>query len=90
MLPKSIITPDQCRGARELLHLSQEELCELAGVSRASVGDFENGKPKPYTTTLKKIRDALESAGAIFVDENGGGPGVRLTKPRDKYLPSRR
>jgi hypothetical protein len=26
------------------------------------------------------IRAALESAGVIFVDENGEGPGVRLRK----------
>jgi hypothetical protein len=25
--------------------------------------------------------DALESAGVIFVEENGDGPGVRLRKP---------
>jgi hypothetical protein len=27
------------------------------------------------------IRRALESAGVEFIDENGGGPGVRLRKP---------
>jgi hypothetical protein len=26
------------------------------------------------------IRRALESAGIEFIDENGGGPGVRLQK----------
>jgi hypothetical protein len=26
------------------------------------------------------VRDALESAGVEFIDENGGGPGVRLRK----------
>jgi hypothetical protein len=26
------------------------------------------------------LRQALESAGAEFIDENGGGPGVRLRK----------
>ncbi|HXX50878.1 MAG TPA: transcriptional regulator [Xanthobacteraceae bacterium] len=32
-----------------------------------------------------KIRSALESAGIEFIDENGGGPGVRLRKrPRKK------
>jgi hypothetical protein len=28
-----------------------------------------------------KIRTALERAGVEFIDENGGGPGVRLRKP---------
>jgi hypothetical protein len=26
------------------------------------------------------VRRALESAGVEFIDENGGGPGVRLRK----------
>jgi len=30
--------------------------------------------------TGKKIKDALEKAGIEFIDENGGGPGVRLRK----------
>ena len=31
--------------------------------------------------TADKIRYALEAAGIIFIDENGGGSGVRLRKP---------
>ena len=27
------------------------------------------------------VRRALENAGVEFIDENGGGPGVRLRKP---------
>ena len=27
------------------------------------------------------FRRALENAGVEFIDENGGGPGVRLRKP---------
>jgi hypothetical protein len=30
------------------------------------------------------VRRALESAGVEFIDENGGGPGVRLKKPLRK------
>jgi hypothetical protein len=30
------------------------------------------------------IRRALEAAGIEFIDENGGGPGVRLKKPIKK------
>jgi hypothetical protein len=30
------------------------------------------------------VRRALESAGVEFIDENGGGPGVRLRRPREK------
>jgi hypothetical protein len=31
-------------------------------------------------TTANKIRTALEKAGIEFIDENGGGQGVRLRK----------
>ena len=30
------------------------------------------------------VRRALEAAGVEFIDENGGGPGVRLKKPSPK------
>jgi len=33
-----------------------------------------------HVETLQSIRDALEQAGVEFIDENGGGPGVRLKK----------
>jgi hypothetical protein len=33
--------------------------------------------------TVSAIRAALEAAGVDFIDENGGGPGVRLRKGRD-------
>jgi hypothetical protein len=29
---------------------------------------------------VQAIREALEVAGMEFIDENGGGPGVRLRK----------
>jgi hypothetical protein len=31
-----------------------------------------------------KLRHALETAGIEFIDENGGGPGVRLRKGQQK------
>jgi hypothetical protein len=35
------------------------------------------------------IRRALEAAGVEFIDENGGGPGLRLRK-RPRAKPSKR
>jgi hypothetical protein len=32
------------------------------------------------------VRHALESAGVEFIDENGGGPGVRLRKRQSKKI----
>ena len=39
------------------------------------------GKSTPYDRTVAAIRDALEAAGVEFIAENGGGAGVRLSKP---------
>jgi hypothetical protein len=32
------------------------------------------------------VRRAFEAAGVEFIDENGGGPGVRLRKRQGKKL----
>jgi hypothetical protein len=37
-----------------------------------------------HTSTIVALRKALESAGIEFIDENGGGPGVRLRKRHKK------
>jgi hypothetical protein len=52
----------------------------MAGISIVTVRNFENEKTMPQRASLDLIRRALESAGVIFVEENGEGPGVRLRK----------
>ena len=39
------------------------------------------------TNTVQVIREALEFAGIEFIDENGGGPGVRLRKNQRSKKP---
>jgi hypothetical protein len=36
---------------------------------------------RPRRATQQVVRQAFEAAGVEFIDENGGGPGVRLRKP---------
>jgi transcriptional regulator with XRE-family HTH domain len=76
------ITPGQSRGARGMLGMSQTKLAEASRVSLRTILDFEVGKRQPIAANLAAIRNALEAAGAEFIPENGGGPGVRLRKPR--------
>lgn len=76
-----VITPSQCRAARGLLEWSQQDLATIAGVSQVTVHQLEAGSTQPRRATLNVIRHAFESAGVEFIDENGGGPGVRLRKP---------
>lgn len=80
-LDKMSFLPSQCRAARALLNLDQNELAARASVSRGVIIDFEKGKRTPGTNNLAAIRVALESAGVSFIDANGGGPGVRLREP---------
>ncbi len=74
------MTPEQCRAARALRGLSQQELANASGVGIQTLIAFEGGRRQPYARTLAAIRAALEAAGVEFIEENGGGAGVRLRK----------
>jgi transcriptional regulator with XRE-family HTH domain len=74
------ISPAQCRGARGLLGWSQSDLSEASKTATKTIADFERGAREPYPRTLEDVRRALERAGVEFIDENGGGAGVRLNK----------
>ena len=76
------ITSAQIRGARALLQwtavdLARESSVGVNTIRRAEVA--ENGTSLTAANELA-IRRALEAAGIEFIDENGGGPGVRLRK----------
>lgn len=75
-----MINSAQCRAGRALLNWSQQQLADAARVGVVTVRQFESGGSEPRNATLDVIRRALESAGVIFVEENGEGPGVRLKK----------
>lgn len=63
--------------ARAALELGVRDLAEAAKVSTNTVTRFERGEELKERTVIA-IRQALESAGALFIDQNGHGPGVRL------------
>lgn len=77
-----MINPNQIRGARAMLGITQAELARLAGISTTGLNNIEKGQADPKASTLAAIKGALEAAGVIFVDENGEGPGVRLRKSK--------
>jgi transcriptional regulator with XRE-family HTH domain len=79
-----VITPSQCRAARGLLEWSQQELANRAEVGVVTVHQLEASISQPRRATLQAIRRAFEMAGVQFIDENGGGPGVRLRKRHQK------
>ena len=59
-----------------------QHLAAKAGVGTVAIHQLENGTSQPRQATLDVIRRAFENwAGVEFIDENGGGAGVRLKKP---------
>ena len=81
LILRVMITSAQCRAARGLIGWSQQELAKNAGIGTVAVHQLESGTSQPRRATLDVVRRALEAAGVEFIDENGGGPGVRLRKP---------
>ena len=63
--------------ARAALGWGVRELAAQAGIATNTVSRFENGADA-LGDTLLKIQRTLERAGIEFIDENGGGPGVRF------------
>ena len=84
MTRKSIlkVSTRQLKAARALLAWSQEMLAAAANISIPTIKRLEaqDGPLGGRNETATKIRFALEAAGVEFIDENGGGPGVRLRK----------
>jgi DNA-binding XRE family transcriptional regulator len=72
----------QVKAARALLGWPQEELAGAAEVSIPTIKRLEaqDGALGGRHETGAKIRLALETAGIEFIEENGGGRGVRLRK----------
>src|SRR5262245_18645542 len=72
---------EQLRAGRALLGWSQTRLAEMAGLSLPTVKRVEAARgPKVSEGARHALQKALELAGVEFIDENGGGPGVRLRK----------
>ena len=73
----------QVKAARALLAWSQTDLANASGVSEPTIARLESQDSDTLggrASTSDAIRRALEAAGVQFIEENGGGPGVRLRK----------
>jgi hypothetical protein len=80
-MPKKISSA-QMRAARALLRWSALDLATASKVGVATIRRVEvvDGEIPVTLANEAALRLALESAGVEFIDENGGGPGVRLRK----------
>ena len=75
--------PIQLKMARAAVGWGVRDLAKKAGVTANTVTRIENGADAKQST-MDKLQHALEAAGIEFIDENGGGPGVRLRKRQQK------
>ena|SRR5579862_3836715 len=82
----NLVTTAQVKAARALLGWSQSDLARRSGVSEPTIARLEalKGEFGGRVGTAKRIRTALETAGVEFIEENGGGLGVRLRKRQQK------
>ena len=67
--------------ARAALDWTVRDLAEATGLHRNTINNIEVGRYAGDPRTLEIIEQTLRTAGVEFIDENGGGPGVRLRKP---------
>jgi transcriptional regulator with XRE-family HTH domain len=66
--------------ARAALDWTVRDLAEATGLHRNTITNIEVGRYAGDAATLTTIEAVLRRAGVEFIDENGGGPGVRLRK----------
>jgi len=84
-----MITSEQVRAARGLLRITQGELATKAGLSVETIKRLESmaGVISTFSSTEAAIRLAFAELGVEFIDENGGGRGVRFRRPGDAGSP---
>jgi hypothetical protein len=81
---KRALTSPQIRAARALIRWTAEQLSLQSSVSLRTIRRAELADEFTSMTIVNDlaVRRALEAAGVEFIDENGGGAGVRLRKSR--------
>jgi hypothetical protein len=77
---KPVLTSELVRAARALLRWEQRDLEAASSVSLPTIKRLESrpGIMAAHMSTLAALRKAFETAGVEFIDENGGGAGVRF------------
>ena len=82
----ALLTGAQIRSARALLRWSAQDLAKHSslGVNTIRRAEATDNATSLTTANDLAIRRALEFAGVEFIDENGGGAGVRPRKRHQK------
>lgn len=74
------VTSAQVKMARAALDWTVRDLADATGLHRNTINNVEVGRYAGDPATLQRIERVFVAAGIEFIDENGGGPGVRLRK----------
>jgi len=84
MADDSRLTGRQIAAGRTLAGLGQGAVARAARISVPTLRRMEAsaGPAAGMANNVAAVRSALETAGVIFVGENGEGPGVRLRRKR--------
>ncbi|WP_315924821.1 transcriptional regulator [Mesorhizobium sp. SP-1A] len=82
MIEKYQVSGRQIAAGRALTGLDQKKLADAARISLPTLRRMEasEGQAAGLPNNVLAVRAALETAGVIFIDSNGDGPGVRLRK----------
>lgn len=71
---------EKVRDTRKLLHLNQEQLGILVGVSKRSIAAYESDNVIPRSSTLTKLSNALNVSTDYLANENIDDPLYGLEK----------
>lgn len=75
----SVMEGRQIRAARAMLGLNQGDLCEAAGISRATLIDLEKETGDPRRSSLDAVEQAFRARGITFTDD---GKTVGVLAPK--------
>lgn len=67
----SNMTGPQCRAARELLGMTQRQLCEACDLSVPTVRNIEREAGDPKVSSFKTIEEFFRGRGIHFVERSG-------------------
>jgi transcriptional regulator with XRE-family HTH domain len=86
-----VLSSSQIRAARALLRWSAGDLARESSLGLNTIKRAELAEDRTSLTVANDlaVRRALEAAGVEFIDEDGGGPGVRLRERRRPKTPKK-
>lgn len=85
-MARKILWGAQLRAARALLGWTAADVAvkSALGLNTIRRAEAVDGETALTAANELAIRRVLEDDGVEFIEENGGGPGVRLRKPQQK------